>query len=69
MTYDQKLRDKFKVIVTSTVYSKAPQELIALLFKWDRTSQVYTNPMIQQLFVLFVAGVTYGKEETSGDTN
>lgn len=60
MEIDQKLRDKFKVVLLSTVYRKAPQILIDNLFKWDRTAQVYTNPAIQSMFELFLGGVSYG---------
>lgn len=63
--YDQKLRDKFKATLLSTVYRNAPSVLVDTLFKWDRSNQVYTNVAVQSFFLLFVGGVTYGKEASA----
>ena len=60
--YDQKLRDKFKATLLSTIYRNAPSVLVDTLFKWDRSKQVYTNVAVQSFFLLFLGGVTYGQE-------
>ena len=63
--YDQKLRDKFKATLLSTVYRNAPSVLVDTLFKWDRSKQVYTNVAVQGFFLLFLGGVTYGQEAST----
>lgn len=67
-TIDQKLRDKFKAALIRSVYRNATDGLIDVLFKWDRSQQVYTNVAVQSLFVLFLSGVEHGKD-TSDKTD
>ena len=67
--YDQKLRDKFKATLLSTIYRNAHSALVDTLFKWDRSKQVYTNVAVQSFFLLFLGGVTYGQEASDQVSN
>ena len=63
--YDQKLRDKFKATLLSTIYRDAPSVLVDTLFVWDGSAKVYTNIVVQNFFLLFLGGVTYGQEAST----